>query len=824
MKTYYQTLIFSFLFFQVGFSQDCACDFIISAADTHFNGELMGVVPGDVICIKSGERGGIKIRNISGTTDNPVIIKNCGGPVIIIGYSSGGMQIESSSNFKLTGTGSYTTEYGIHISGSHENGLVLTGKSTDFEVDHIEISNTKNYAIRAFTDPTCDLTANLGYFTMANTNFNHLNIHHCDGGILIGHPNFNSPVLNPFCGALQPHDVSNVNIAHSKINNMTKNAIVLNGFSGDIENNLIRFVGGIGVYSRFAKTVSFEKNIISYTGAEGVKSDGAGLYSFTNNLLFKNGGSSVDAISLAFSSPLVFTHPNALRFINNTVVNAGRTNLFIANASKATESSYIQNNILAGTNGLIGAPPVIMDSSAFFTLTANIMTNESSIIEFKNVLEDDFRLTHISPAFNGGIDVDFVTDITDGFRKLAGAVDIGAFEYIPEPLAYFNKMPLVGLYVDGFKNILGDTEAEETLLNYAKDNGFNYLLLYNLSHIHAHTYNLTVLEEANVLANFIYRAKTEFGMAQVGAVGEKSASFDKIEVYNSFYPDWFKKIDVLNLEFEFWANTEGATFDYYCSNYLLPNGYDCTNKDAFKFYAIELEAIDQRAHKMGIISEIYLGSPTKDEMIELCEISDRILIHYYRSTDTYGDGKSIYNYHPDRLRAMALSDRKPAMMPIFSSRTAHMGPWLIENSLHKPMETWLNGKHGYYTDMTPGLSEVKIAGFQWYRYTSFQDLLPSFYYRGQQSGPEDNKRGEIQLNDYAAYPTMVNNELNLIASDDTNLSERYCAIYDSKGSLMLNMAFTTQFNTFDVGFLATGLYYLNVIQDGAVVYTQKIVK
>ncbi|MEI6816871.1 MAG: hypothetical protein WCL14_09700, partial [Bacteroidota bacterium] len=47
-----------------------------------------------------------------------------------------------------------------------------------------------------------------------------------------------------------------------------------------------------------------------------------------------------------------------------------------------------------------------------------------------------------------------------------------------------NAQSVKGLYVDGFSNILGNTNSEDSLLHYAHDNGFNYLALYDLWPIH----------------------------------------------------------------------------------------------------------------------------------------------------------------------------------------------------------------------------------------------------------------------------------------------------------------------------------------------------
>jgi hypothetical protein len=447
-----------------------------------------------------------------------------------------------------------------------------------------------------------------------------------------------------------------------------------------------------------------------------------------NNVFEKNSGVGVGSVWVEFFSPLGgATYDNHLDFIHNTSVGSGSYNLAIANPTGASDDCYIENNLMVESMvpepfwSSFG-PHFNFEESEFIHVNNNYYAEDRAIVEFVDHTSSDFRLTHSSPAINEGIVSSVSQDHLGQIRNLAGAPDIGAFEYVPESIASFDKIGLVGLYVNDFKYILGDVEAETNLLEFAQENGFNYLLLYNLDYIH---YNVCDLEdewESTLLANFIERAKSEYGMVQVGAVGETNASFDKIEVFNSFNENnWFRTFDVLNLEFEFWTSNE-TLMEYYCDAYLEDAGVTCDHDGAYDFYESEIEAIDERAHDMGIISEIYIGYPTEEECTALAERTDRILMHYYRTSDVYGDGSSIYQYHPYRIQAIALSERMPAVMPIFSSRSYHMGPWLVDHSLHQPMDTWLNGVEGYYEDDSEGVEELTVAGYQWYRYTSFIDI------------------------------------------------------------------------------------------------------
>jgi hypothetical protein len=60
---------------------DCGCNHEITPGTTSVNGTDLGVKPGDVVCVMAGDYEFIRFREIHGTAEAPVVVKNCGGVV-----------------------------------------------------------------------------------------------------------------------------------------------------------------------------------------------------------------------------------------------------------------------------------------------------------------------------------------------------------------------------------------------------------------------------------------------------------------------------------------------------------------------------------------------------------------------------------------------------------------------------------------------------------------------------------------------------------------------------------------------------------------------
>ena len=106
---------------------------------------------------------------------------------------------------------------------------------------------------------------------------------------------------------------------------------------------------------------------------------------------------------------------------------------------------------------------------------------------------------------------------------------------------------LRGMYINGFDNILGNAVKEDSLLNYLRDSSYNYMALYDLQAL-----NFGSSTTVNALASFISRARNQYGVQSVGAVGESINLFQNdIVPYNNSRTNTSEKFDVFNVEFEF---------------------------------------------------------------------------------------------------------------------------------------------------------------------------------------------------------------------------------------------------------------------------------
>ncbi|HRD38529.1 MAG TPA: hypothetical protein PLC65_07855, partial [Bacteroidia bacterium] len=233
-----------------------------------------------------------------------------------------------------------------------------------------------------------------------------------------------------------------------------------------------------------------------------------------------------------------------------------------------------------------------------------------------------------------------------------------------------NSQTLVkGLYVDKFNLILGNIQKEDSLLNYAQSQGFNYLALYNLWNVHTSA-SLTNTTTALPLANFINKAKTMYGITNVGATGESFWFFSNvIHVYNQQHANPNHKFNVYNLEFEFWINSSVNTGGIYCTTYLQPQGFTCDTSGAFKFFKRELRRIDSLGNTVGVTSETYIGWPNAGQAKAIVQNCDRVLVSAYVNNQS-----TTYTYTRPRLIDLAGASVQAKVMPIFSAEPVFMGP------------------------------------------------------------------------------------------------------------------------------------------------------
>jgi len=185
-------------------AQDCGCDHELGVDVTVFDGAEQGVSPGDVVCVMAGEREFLRLRHLDGTPDAPITVINCGGRAVIRNTERAYALVveDDSHDFRITGTGDPEHEYGFDISAPDREpypgvGVWLIGRSTRYEVDHLEIHDTGFAGVSAKTDPLCDGSADQDVFVQESTHLHHLWIHDTGGeGFYIGSTQSNGHTIN----------------------------------------------------------------------------------------------------------------------------------------------------------------------------------------------------------------------------------------------------------------------------------------------------------------------------------------------------------------------------------------------------------------------------------------------------------------------------------------------------------------------------------------------------------------------------------------------------------------------------------------------------
>ncbi len=259
-----------------------------------------------------------------------------------------------------------------------------------------------------------------------------------------------------------------------------------------------------------------------------------------------------------------------------------------------------------------------------------------------------------------------------------------------------------GFYLQDVGDWIGNSTKENDILNYAQGNGFNYILFYDLGDI-----NWSSSSEKNQLAAFIRKAKTQYGILQVGGVVEYSGYVTQnILPYNNGRSSSLEKFDVINLEFEFWVSSSISSS--YCSKFLTSAGFACTKAGAWSFAWREFKLIDNICAANGMISEWYLGWPDLAQMQQIASRADRILLSAYRPSDS-----DIYTYSKGRMKDIASIGGTTKVLTLLSAQSSFMGPWLSTHPQTRPFQTL---KAGLDAETASFANNIDLQGYQWFTY------------------------------------------------------------------------------------------------------------
>jgi hypothetical protein len=418
----------------------CGCTYTVPSNTYLVDGKALALQPGAVICLKAGNvYKNIVFRNIVGTATAPITIKNCGGTVTLDGTGRGfTLKTELSKYFRITG-GSGTT-HGIKILAGQQ-GMQLEKLSTNFEIDHLEISNSGFAGIMAKTDPTCDNTTIRGNFVMRDVSFHDNYIHHTGGeGFYVGHT-FYLKGVSTSCGTRYPHTLEGVKIYNNVVKYSGWEAIQVGSSPKGVEvyNNRIENYGvknvqyqNNGVQFGEGSPAKFYGNYIANGPGTGVIIIGNGENFAYNNIIVNAGQDGI------FCDERTSTGAG-FKFINNTIINPGKNGITLY--TEYVPMNVVQNNIIinpgyfskytyprTGNDAYI----YVLSKAVKTTISNNYQTRSVADAKFINASSFNYALTSVSPAINKGVNISTYA-ITLDYAKLprlkGTGYDIGAYEF-----------------------------------------------------------------------------------------------------------------------------------------------------------------------------------------------------------------------------------------------------------------------------------------------------------------------------------------------------------------------------------------------------------
>ena len=434
--------VFLFLFCILGFivvqavvaapDGGCGCDYTLPSGTWKLDGAAQNIQPGDVVCLEAGPRGNMRLENLHGTPANPIIIKNCGGQVVI-NTDSYGIAVLKSSNIRLTGSGAPAHHYGIRAGGT----VGVGGLTTDVEVDHIEVFDAGFAGFMIKTDPDCDPATWRENFVMQNVSIHDNYAHGMDDGegFYIGFTFYDGYVRN--CNGVDTtvygHLIENLEVYNNLTEDTGAEGIQIGSSpNASIHDNTVRLYGqrpfadyqNNGMQIGAGTTGSVYNNWIENGPGNGLIVLATGDLTFYNNVIKDTGSNGIFCDERSTPSTT-----GGFNFINNTIINSAEYGLALY--ADLVPLNHVKNNIIVNANEDYVR---ILNGNVDVEMESNLFANNVTDMKFVDAAGADYRLQVDSSAVETGMDVSsfgITADRAGTGRPYGDAYEIGAFEFLP---------------------------------------------------------------------------------------------------------------------------------------------------------------------------------------------------------------------------------------------------------------------------------------------------------------------------------------------------------------------------------------------------------
>ena len=413
------------------------------------------VRPGDTIFLTAGNRDKLLIRNLSGSSAQPVIVMNKGGTVHINTAHYYGLSISACRYLRISGQGDSPDFYGFQVNRVAAGaGIGISAMSSDIEMDHVLIENCFTAGIYAKTDPDCTFLATREKFTQFNTRIHDNSIAHVGNeGMYIGSSFYSGVTLS--CNGKDtlvfPPTLNGVQVYNNKVGYTGWDAIQVSSAATAcaIYGNTIEYDSQSETESQMSGILigggskcDCSHNYISHGKGDGIEDHGLGGNRIFNNIIVKAGRTYFPENSAKmkhgiFVSDVSVQKDSAFTIVFNTIIQPKSDGIRFQ--SVKSRNSLIASNLVAdpgnydyyglGTTFFRGKDAYVMLPSPLSSV--QLQNNYFTASIANTLMSAEFVPLAGSPLINQGYQYNL--GITDDFlmqkRPCGDWYDIGAIEY-----------------------------------------------------------------------------------------------------------------------------------------------------------------------------------------------------------------------------------------------------------------------------------------------------------------------------------------------------------------------------------------------------------
>lgn len=402
--------------------------------------QYLDAQPGDTVCIEAGQRGRLKLTGFEGSATNPITIINHGG-LVDINHDRHAFIISGSKHFRVTGTGDPAYPYGIKVNShtNSEHAVVVGSKSTNYELDHLEVTATNGGFAGLFLRSNMACDTRDGVFTQYDTLIHDNYIHDTGGeGIYLGQTTYlngGQATCDGQAMTIYPHRFDGLRIYNNLVEDTDWDAIQLTAASTDVEvyGNTIRRYGQAnnsthshGFEINPGTRGKFYGNWVEDGYGAAFHNQGLAGTEIYNNVIIDAGTDGIySQDGLRTGDP--YNTNDGMHFWNNTIINSGANGIFAKNHQSGPHTIY--NNLIVDTTP--GSSPGIYISGTGWTSDDNLIYTSMTTPQFVGTSQAQYELSAGSPAVDTGRDLTsegVIKDFNGDPRPKGQAYDIGAYE------------------------------------------------------------------------------------------------------------------------------------------------------------------------------------------------------------------------------------------------------------------------------------------------------------------------------------------------------------------------------------------------------------